>query len=223
MIKLVVFDMAGTTVNEDNVVYKTVHAVFVNNGYSCTLEDVLLLGAGKEKLQAITDILKSISKEEESKAEAAQMFLEFKILLDENYKNLAVKGFEDVLFVFGKLREKGIKVVLNTGYDYKTACLLLKKLNWKISSDFDALVTADDVLNGRPAPDMILKAMHLFQIENPTAVIKVGDSIVDIEEGKAANCGITIGVTTGAHTKEQLLTAKPTYIFPDLMSILKII
>ena len=59
MIRMVVFDMAGTTVDEDNVVYKTLQQVINNAGYSFTLNQVLAVGAGKEKLQAIKDILKS--------------------------------------------------------------------------------------------------------------------------------------------------------------------
>ena len=53
MIRMVVFDMAGTTVNEDNVVYKTLQQVINNAGYDFTLKQVLAEGAGKEKLQAI--------------------------------------------------------------------------------------------------------------------------------------------------------------------------
>ena len=47
-IELAVFDMAGTTVNEDNVVYKTVRAALAKHGVDVTLETVLECGAGKE-------------------------------------------------------------------------------------------------------------------------------------------------------------------------------
>jgi len=57
MIKMVVFDMAGTTVDEDNVVYKTLQHTINNAGYDFTLEQVLATGAGKEKLKAIKDII----------------------------------------------------------------------------------------------------------------------------------------------------------------------
>ena len=223
MIKLVVFDMAGTTINEDNVVYKTLQKAVNNKGYNCSLDEVLFLGAGKEKLQAITDILTSKNPGRNITEEALQIFQEFKILLDDSYKNLEIKAFDDVENVFGQLKSKGIKIALNTGYDYKTASFLLKKLNWQLGTDYDTLITADDVKNSRPAPDMILKAMELFKIIDPNEVVKVGDSIVDIEEGKAANCGITIGVTTGAQTKEQLFSASPTYVFSNLISLLGII
>lgn len=50
-IQLAVFDMAGTTVNEDNVVYKTVRDAFAKHGVEVSLETVLRFGAGKENLR----------------------------------------------------------------------------------------------------------------------------------------------------------------------------
>ena len=57
MIKMVVFDMAGTTVDENNVVYKTLQKVINLAGFNFTIEQVLETGAGKEKLAAIRDII----------------------------------------------------------------------------------------------------------------------------------------------------------------------
>ena len=47
-IELVVFDMAGTVVNENNVVYKTLHRAINQNGCFISLNFVLEHGAGKE-------------------------------------------------------------------------------------------------------------------------------------------------------------------------------
>ena len=50
--------MAGTTVDEGNVVYKTVQKAINDEGFNVSLNDVLKHGAGKEKHQAITAVLK---------------------------------------------------------------------------------------------------------------------------------------------------------------------
>ncbi len=63
MISMVVFDMAGTTVNEDNVVYKTLQKAINKRGFDFTLDQVLTEGAGKEKQEAVQSILKSICAE----------------------------------------------------------------------------------------------------------------------------------------------------------------
>ncbi|MFV9551443.1 phosphonatase-like hydrolase [Algibacter sp. PT7-4] len=216
-IKMVVFDMAGTTINEKNVVYKTLFEAVSKHTNAVSLNLVLKLGAGKEKHQAIKDVLKYLELENEINSEI--VFNEFKSMLDEAYQNLDVApidGVEDVLF---RLKKNNIKVVLNTGYNSLVANSLLNKINWKLNTHFDALVTADDVVNGRPSPDMIYKAMEIFNINDAKQVLKAGDSAVDIEEGKNANCGITVGVLSGAQTRAQLEHAKCDFILNSLASL----
>ena len=221
-IELVIFDMAGTTVNENNVVYKTLQKTINENGYKLSLDFVLEHGAGKEKHQAIIDILKELGKEEttlEIMDNAKNMFEQFKKSLKDAYQNLQVESFEGVEELITILKKANIKVALNTGYDINTAQLLLDKMNWKQGNQYDALITADDVENGRPHPDMILKAMEILQVKDSKNVLKVGDSVIDIEEGKNAFCGMTVAVTTGAHTKKQLETSNPTYVLDSLSEL----
>jgi phosphoglycolate phosphatase-like HAD superfamily hydrolase len=66
---------------------------------------------------------------------------------------------------------------------------------------------------------MILYAMDKLNVVDSTTVIKVGDSTIDIEEGRNAGCIYSIGVTTGAHSQTELLTAKPDYIFDDIYDL----
>ncbi|WP_420553015.1 phosphonatase-like hydrolase [Tenacibaculum aiptasiae] len=216
-IQMVVFDMAGTTVNEQNVVYKTLHKALNEYGVDVDLPTVLKLGAGKEKHQAIKDVLNF--RKTNQLIESETIFEAFKILLNKAYKDLEVKPIKGVQRVLLNLREEGIKVVLNTGYNREVATLLLEKLQWDEKIHYDALITASDVVKGRPHPDMIFKAMELFNITDASTVLKAGDSAIDIAEGKNAGCGITIGVLSGAQTQEQLEEEKPTYILNSLTAI----
>ncbi|MDO6813179.1 phosphonatase-like hydrolase [Tenacibaculum soleae] len=220
-LQMVVFDMAGTTVDEQNVVYKTLHKSIVAANVEVSLETVLKYGAGKEKHQAIKDILKYLKSDKIKESEL--IFNNFKQLLSIAYATLEVKPIKGVEKFLLDLRSEGIKVVLNTGYDRKTATLLIEKLKWDEKVHFDALVTATDVKKGRPHPDMIFKAMELLNVTDVSKVLKAGDSAIDIEEGKNAGCGITVGVLSGAQTKEQLEEQKPTYIFESLVSLKDIV
>ena len=217
-IKLAVFDMAGTVVNEDNVVYKTLQKAINERGFQLTLDFVLEHGAGKEKHQAIKDIIKADIGSVDAEM-AASIFEDFKVLLNEAYHKLEVGSYEGVEQMLLSLKENGIKVALNTGYDSKTAHLLLNKMHWTKGKQYDVLVTADDVVLGRPNPDMIVEAMMKLNVHDEELVLKAGDSIIDIEEGKNANCGVTIGVTTGAHTRHQLLSANPTHVLDGLTEL----
>jgi len=219
-IEMVVFDMAGTTINEQNIVYKSLNKAINKFGIDVSLELVLSLGAGKEKYQAIKDILKHIDITDTEKAD--EIFAYFKEILDEEYLSAKVLPIDGVENVLENLKKDGVKIVLNTGYSSHVANTLLDKLNWKKDNQYDALITADDVTLGRPFPDMIHKAMQLFDIADASKVLKAGDSAIDIEEGKNAKCGITIGVLSGAQTRSQLEEAKPDYILDSLASLYSI-
>jgi phosphoglycolate phosphatase-like HAD superfamily hydrolase len=70
---------------------------------------------------------------------------------------------------------------------------------------------------------MIHLAMNQVAVASSDEVAKIGDSSVDIEEGKTAECGMTFGITTGAQTESQLRTANPTHIVRSLARMCELI
>ena len=222
MIRMTVFDMAGTTVNEDNVVYKTLRKAINEAGFDFTLDQVLAEGAGKEKLQAIKSVL-SVYGAIEDDSLANSIFQNFIQQLETAYDRMEILPQDNAAELFVELKKRGIIVVLNTGYNSQTAHSLISKLGWVIGDQIDGLVTASDVSNNRPKPDMILLAMEQFQITDPQEVLKVGDSTIDIEEGRNAGCRFNIGITTGAHTRAQLDTVAPDFILNNLLELIPIL
>jgi phosphonatase-like hydrolase len=219
MIELVVFDMAGTTVDEGNVVYKTVRSAINSAGYEFSQAQVQAAGAGKEKSQAIRDVL-ALDGTDHSDDEVAAIFEDFQQRLKIAYETLDVREQPNASEVFLRLRKRGIKVVLNTGYDRETAQGLIAKIGWVVGREIDGLVTASDVANGRPAPDMIHLAMQQVGVTSAIAVAKVGDSQIDIEEGQNAGCGLTFGITTGAQTESMLRDSAPTGVIENLSALI---
>ncbi len=222
MISIVVFDMAGTTVNEDNVVYKTLQQAINNKGFDFTLDQVLAEGAGKEKLQAIKSILKVFAGSDNQQL-ADEIYADFIVLLSRAYESIQVFPQPHAEELFKELKDRNIRVVLNTGYNAETAESLINKLGWQKGIQFDSLITSSDVENNRPDPEMIDLAMDIYGVSDAKKVIKVGDSIIDIEEGQNAGCGLNVGITTGAHTYLQLQSANPDFIIDDLMELVPII
>jgi phosphonatase-like hydrolase len=221
-IQCVVFDMAGTTVNEDNIVYKTLQAAINHFNVPVDLNHVLLHGAGKEKFQAIKDIISNSPYELDEKLQL-EAFNYFLAQLDIAYTNFDVTPMHGAEHVFAALKLAGIKVVLNTGYNRATAESLLGQLGWTEGQQIDLLVTASDVLHNRPMPDMILYAKDKLRLAGTNQMVKIGDSCIDIEEGKNAGCLLNIGITTGAQTETQLIEAKPDYIVHSLTDMLDIL
>lgn len=221
-IKMVVFDMAGTTVNEDNLVYKTLMNAINNAGFSFNLDQVLAVAAGKEKKEAIRSVLRTYEATY-SESTVVTIYEEFLSNLTVAYQTEEILPQPGALKLFSKLKEKNILSVLDTGYDRATAEAILNKLGWTAGVDFDTLITASDVSQNRPEPDMILLAMKKHNITDGKSVAKIGDSSIDIEEGRNAGCGLSLGITTGAHTAEQLATAQPDAIIDNLMDAFSLI
>ena len=80
-------------------------------------------------------------------------------------------------------------------------------------------ITSDEVSKGRPAPDMIFKAMQSAGISDARQVIKIGDTPSDIKAGKKANCLLSMAVGNGSHTAEQLLPFEPDLMLKSLRDL----
>ncbi|OWK43723.1 Phosphonoacetaldehyde hydrolase [Fimbriiglobus ruber] len=90
------------------------------------------------------------------------------------------------------LRARGIKVAATTGY-FAAAAAAVYEVAAAQGYVPDFTICADEVPAGRPAPWMIFRAMERLCVYPPAAVVKVGDTIVDIEDGR--NAGVwSVGV-----------------------------
>ena len=98
-----------------------------------------------------------------------------------------------VLEAARELAEKGVKLVATTGYNREMLELVLEAMRSQ-GLDPDAAFCAADVPQGRPAPWMIFRAMEALGVYPPASVIKIGDTLPDIEAG--CNAGAwSVGVT----------------------------
>ncbi len=93
----------------------------------------------------------------------------------------------------GHLRSENILIGSTTGYS-RAMMDVLEPVAQIAGFRPDAVVTADEVPQGRPAPWMALLAAMRLGVYPAEACVKVGDTIADIGEG--LNAGMwTIGVT----------------------------
>jgi phosphonatase-like hydrolase len=117
--------------------------------------------------------------------------------------------------VFKTLRMNGVKVALNTGFTKAITDVILHKLNWN-EHVIDAVISSDEVKEGRPHAYMIQQLMYRFGLDDAMQVAKVGDTEVDVLEGRNSGCGLVVSVTTGAYTREQLKQYSPDKIIDSL-------
>lgn len=91
-----------------------------------------------------------------------------------------------------ELRKRGIKIAASTGY-FREAAEVVYAAAREQGYEPDFAICADEVPAGRPAPWMIFRAMEATGVYPPAAVVKVGDTPIDIED--AHNAGVwSVGV-----------------------------
>lgn len=224
-IKLVVFDMAGTTVHDEMYVSKAVAAAMNEFGYAVQPVEVQPI-MGYEKPLAIRMLLDKHEADQAlvSNEYIAQIHTRFvSIMMDFYSTSPDVRPLEGVENVLKQLREMGILIGLDTGFSKDIASLIVSRLGWLESGLVQYVVASDEVPAGRPEPYMIYKMMDAAGITDPKQVVKVGDTEVDINEGRNAQCLYSIAVTTGAYTRDALVPYNPDFILNNLGGLIPIV
>lgn len=215
-LQLVAFDISGTTVQATEHVSEAFVQAFQRFGIRVTEGDVSpVRGMGKPR--AISEILSTLGADDDEEV-VGSIHLAFKEILAALYRERGLTPIAGALETFRWLRSNGVKVALTTGFDRQTLELVLQILEWE-SGVVDAAICAEDVPEGRPAPDMVFRVMELTGVGDPGKVAVVGDTLSDLESGERAGAGWIIGVRSGAHTGEQLAARQPSVILDSVADL----
>lgn len=214
--KLAVFDMAGTTVEEGGSVYRTLKESVVDHGFPVSADQLSQI-AGMNKYEAITYLLPDDAAGDQALTD--KIFEDFKQRLNQIYlHDPSVTEKPGISELFERLREMDIRVALNTGYARPQADILIDRLHWRdLIGDS---ITSDEVAHGRPHADMIHALMERAGVEDSAAVVKVGDTVNDVLEGRRAECGLVVAVLGGAHDEATLKDVGPDLILPKTSDLL---
>ena len=200
-IKAVIFDWAGTIIDFGCMAPTQVFIeVFKKRGIEVTVDEARApMGlAKKDHVRAII-LLDSVQNQWKIKFNQLPSESDVDSLYAELEPNLAVivKNFSDpipgAIELFGYLREQGIKIGTTTGYvsEMMDNILPLTAANGLTP---DSVVNSSEVVSGRPAPFMIYRNCEKMNVFPLSQMVKVGDTVADILEGK--NAGMwTIGLT----------------------------
>jgi len=214
-IELVTFDIAGTTMQDKNMVEKAFTTAFEVHDIPATYEELIpYRGTAK---RPIVEAMVARHRPEAGPDlidRAMQTFIE---TLDGLMPREAepVPGAEQA---FRWLRERGIKAALTTGFDLHIKALALESLGWG-EELIDAAVCSDEVPRGRPAPWMIYKAMQAVGVQDVGKVMAIGDTPRDLEAGTRAGCAGVVGVLTGSHDAVSLGRHRHSHIIPSVADL----
>lgn len=204
-IKMVVFDWAGTTVDYGSrAPMEVFKRVFEQKGINLT--DSEINGPmGMEKRAHIRALLSLETADRQWKE------LYKRDWSDEDVDEL-YEGFEEILYdvvadysmpvdgaveAVEQLRKQGVRIGSTTGYNnhIMTRVSPVAEEHGYIP---DCIVTPDITGEGRPAPYMLNECMRLLKVYPSKLVVKVGDTVADIYEGKNAGAW-SIGILEGSN------------------------
>lgn len=117
-------------------------------------------------------------------------------LLEPALAKIVVKYSEPIagaVELIESLKSQGVKVGSTTGYVAEMMNNILPTAH-KYGLQPDAVVNSSDVSNGRPFPWMIYRNCEIMNVFPLNRMVKIGDTVADIQEGK--NAGMwTIGLS----------------------------
>jgi phosphonoacetaldehyde hydrolase len=149
-----------------------------------------------------------------------------------------------VVETVGALRSRGIAIASTTGYPREVMDVVVRVAAAQ-GYETDVTICAGDTPAGRPGPFMALQALIRLSISPVEAVVKIGDTAVDIEEGLnggmwsvgVAVTGNEVGLTAAEYAAqpaeerlrlakqatERLLSAGAHYVVDSLGDVLPVL
>jgi phosphoglycolate phosphatase-like HAD superfamily hydrolase len=201
---------------------------------------------GADKRAAIAALLAPHGRPRPDVDTVERVYVDFRDRLTAAYRARPPVALPGVPEALGTLRSRGIRLALTTGFDRSVTGPLLASLGWAwgataagsgagggdgtagagIAGDengnaniVDAVICADDVPAGRPAPYMIFRAMELTGVTDVARVLVAGDTTRDLLAGSNAGAGAVVGVLTGALDAPTLGRTRHTHLLAGVADL----
>lgn len=197
----IILDWAGTAIDYGSFAPTAVFLrLFASRGVVLTPEDVRA-GMGLMKKDHLRTILarptvraawQSVHGAPPTEPDIDDLFAQF-LPMQTSVLHEYAEPIPGLLTTTAELRNRGIKIGSTTGY-LRPMMTTLAPLAAAHGYHPDCIICPDDVPAGRPAPWMCFQNAMRLGVYPMAALIKIGDTPVDIEEG--LNAGMwTVGVT----------------------------
>jgi len=206
---LIIFDFDGTLADTKSSIVETMQLTFEKLGYERQPEDVITNSIGLPLIECLM-VAKGMTREDALKGTVIYRDIFMSVALHH------VRLFPDVMDVIETLSQRGIPMAVATSRNQESLESLVDMLG--LGKYLTNLFGEGHVKRGKPYPDLAEFIMDKLGAD-PSQTLVIGDTIYDLEMGKAAGC-YTCGVTYGNHSKEKLSQAKPDYIIDSLKEIL---
>ncbi|MDG4800235.1 HAD-IA family hydrolase [Micromonospora sp. WMMD980] len=130
-----------------------------------------------------------------------------------------IRPYDGVVEMLHELRARGIRTAVATGKSGPRARSLLGNLN--LLDVFDHVLGSDEVARAKPAPDIILRALQLWDAP-PGDAVMIGDAVTDLTSARAAGVG-AIAALWGEPDTERLIAAGPDMVLHRPAEVLSLV
>lgn len=217
-IKLVIFDIGGTIIEDNGEVIGAFSAALEGNGLHATRAELTELKGASKRAVITTFVERQWGKAAAgNEARIAKAYEDFKGRLEASFSNGGVKPIRGAADTFAWLKTRNIVCATTTGFYRSVTERILNSAGWQ--DTFSANVCSDDVKSGRPAPFMIFHAMEATGVADVRQVLNVGDTRLDLQAGNRAGVLGVIGVLTGIHKEDRLRPELPSHLIASVADL----
>ncbi len=179
MTKAVIFDLDGLLIDSEIISYKIYKEILCKFGYEFSKEDYAQNFSGKTEIKNVTNLIEKYNLPWTVKLGLSKVLeIENKFLAE----GVELKPGSRNLLAY--LKENGFKIAIASSSAEKRALSILKQHN--IIDCFDEFVFSHEVKNGKPNPDIFLKACDKIS-ERPQECLVLEDSEAGIQAAFLAN------------------------------------
>ena len=132
-------------------------------------------------------------------------------IFDKNNVPNAVQMFPHVYDTIASLHDEGVRFTIASSRHRESIVKYLDEM--RLDGFIEYIVSASDVTNAKPAPEMVLKTLKHLNV-SPSEAIVVGDTRFDIEMAHRAGVK-AIGVTYGNGTIDDMKQAGADWTVDD--------
>jgi beta-phosphoglucomutase len=205
-----IFDMDGTLIHSTQADYEAWRKLFLDYNIDLSFERYFPL-LGKKS----SDVVGSILNLQGAEADAAMQKK-----MDYFREGAMEKGIETIPFaeaLVRSMKEQGMKLALATSSRRPKTELVLQQTG--LHRYFDVIVTGDQVDNGKPAPDIFLKAAKRLQVTTDACIV-FEDAASGVQAAKSAGMKcVAITTTHAAADLHQADTVIDTYEAVDFREL----
>jgi phosphonatase-like hydrolase len=214
-IKLAIFDIAGTIIEDHGEVSRAFASALDQHGIPYTDAELReWKGASKQ------EVIRHFVRRQRGVAgtdNVGAVYADFRSALERHYRKHGVVPIAGAAATFAWLRERGIKLATTSGFYREVSDLIVESTGWR--GLFSANISSSDVSMGRPAPFMIFRAMETAGVTSVREVIDIGDTPLDLQSGTNAGVREVVGVLTGLHGRERLMREPHTHLLASVADI----